>query len=381
MKQTRIFLSLFVFTIVLFFGGCQDNKNTIVQPDNTQQDKGKVMIGSESPLYETSFTNGDMDNGTDGYWKGSYLISAYQFNYSGKEYVSPTHSLNINASGAAPNSFAYWAQTFDASAFAGKKASVKVNVKYSDVEGDGVMIVLRGDDSELPQGTAEAFSTTQNKIIMNGSSSWRTVEVDLDPVPEGIKSLTIYMLISAGSGSVYFDDLSINASEPTPVPTTMMNGDLESGNDSPDFWWAGVSKSSNFNYEWSTDEHLSPGHSIKISSDESEDAFAYWAQTIAAEDLLNQKIRLTANIKASDLSGNGVYIAIRGDETLTPMGSAESFASTQGHVQIDGTFDWKQYSITLNNVPPDTKSLTFYLIFGENTSGTVYFDDLSITTY
>ena len=84
------------------------------------------------------------------------------------------------------------------------------------------------------------------------------------------------------------------------------------------------------------------------------------------------------NIKSVNLDGQGVYIAIRGDDTAPPSGSAEAFATTQGNEQISGTFDWKKFDVTLDKVPSDIKSLTFYLIYGTKTSGSVFFDDVSL---
>lgn len=380
MKHSKVYSSLFIFTVILFFAGCQKNNNTIVQPISSSMENGKEMVGNESPLYQTSFINGNMEDSTNGYWEGGYLLnSGYQFHYSNKESVSPTHSLNIVASGTS-NSFAYWAQTFDAASLVGKRVAVTVSAKYSNVVGDGVMLVLRGDNTATPQGTAEAFSTTQGKVMLTGSSDWKTVEVDMDPVPEGIKSLTIYMMISANSGSVYFDNLNVTVSDASPPVTNLMNGNMEAGVNSPDYWRFGSGNTSRFNFAWTTDEYLSPDHSIKISSQGSGNDFSFWTQTISASQLSNKKITLTANIKTVNLLGKGVYIAIRGDDTLIPSGSAETFVTTQGNKQITGTFDWKKFSVTLDNVPSNIKSLTFYLIYGENTSGSVYFDDLSLTT-
>ena len=95
--------------------------------------------------------------------------------------------------------------------------------------------------------------------------------------------------------------------------------------------------------------------------------------------MIGKKITLNMNVKAVNLDGQGVYIAIRGDNTAIPSGAGEVFATTQGNEQISGTFDWKKFNVTLDNVPSDIKSLTFYLIYGAKTSGSVYFDDLSLT--
>lgn len=377
MKHFKNSTSFILFVSILIFTGCQQ-KDSIVQPTNNNE-PSKTLSGSESPLTQNAFTNGDMENGTDGYWHGGNFSNAsYTFIYSDSEYVSPSHSLGITGKGSS-NNFAYWAQTINAVSFVGKKISVTVNTKYSNVEGDGVILAIRGDDTDTPEGSAEAFSTTEGKVALNGTSDWKTIKVDLDPVPKGIKSLTVYMLISSKSGSVYFDDLNLTESEASPPINDITNGNMESGNYSPDYWWYGSADNSLFNFAWDSSEYLSANHSLKISSEGSEDHFAIWAQTISASELIGKKITLNVNIKAQNLTGQGVYIAIRGDDTPVPLGSAEQFTTTQGNEQITGSFDWKKFSVTLNNVQSSMKSFTFYLIYGTNTSGTAFFDDVSLT--
>ena len=378
MNHIKFFLPFILFAFILF-SGCRKNDSTIVQPDNSLNQPTKELSGSESPLSQIALINGDMEDSTNGYWSGGNLSNnGYSFNYSNTQSVSPSHSLNIQASGTS-NSFAYWAQTFKASSLAGKKVTVSVSVKYTNVEGEGVILALRGDDTDIPEGSAEAFSTTQGKVVFNGTSDWKTIEVALDPVPSGIKSFTVYMMISATAGSVYFDNLSASTSEASAPLTNLTNGNMESGNYSPDNWWYGSADNSLFNFAWDSSEYLSANHSLKISSKGSGDQFAIWAQTITASDFIGKKITLNVNIKAVDLQGQGVYIAIRGDDTLIPTGMAEEFTTTQGNQQISGSFGWKKFSVTLDLVQPDIKSLTFYLIYGSQTSGSAYFDDVSLT--
>jgi hypothetical protein len=80
------------------------------------------------------------------------------------------------------------------------------------------------------------------------------------------------------------------------------------------------------------------------------------------------------------LSGPGVSLAIRGDDTTSLNGSgAEQFSATEGKISISGTFDWKEYQVKMVNVKADIKSLTVFLIYMPGTQGEVYFDDVSLT--
>ena len=77
--------------------------------------------------------------------------------------------------------------------------------------------------------------------------------------------------------------------------------------------------------------------------------------------------------------GEGVAIAIRTDDTVTPKGYAEAFVTTQGTAQISGSMGWREYSVTLNQVPLTAESITVYLIYLPGTTGTVYLDDISLS--
>lgn len=369
-------VSFIALGLILLFAGCNDNST---QPENNTQDElNKNAFLAEAVDVMQDLTNGDMENGTSGYWYGGLNSASYQFEYSESEFQSPTHSLSITASGGTSESFAYWAQTFDATNYTGKKVILNVASKYADVVGEGIMFVFRGDDTEFPEGTAESFNTTQGKVIFNGTSDWRTLEIDMDPVPNSIKSLTVYMLISAQSGTVYFDDLKFSLTDATPESKGLVNGDFETGTYAPTKWWVGSTANGQIELSWDNTEYLSANHSVKISSDTQTDQFSFWGQTFSAEEFAGNNIKLDVNIKAANLSGKGVYLAIRGDDTEQPSGSAEMFSTTQYKSTILGDFDWTQYSVSSDTIPKNIKSITVYLIYGDTTTGAVYFDDVSV---
>lgn len=374
----KSFLMLAVIFLFIVAACSNSDNNPTEQPLATENEYAKIVEGNETVVSTSAFTNGDMENSTTGYWKGGTSFNGYSFLYSNKESVSPSHSLSITAVNAAPKNFVYWAQTIKTTEFAGKKLTLTVWTKYENVDGDGIMFVLRGDDTETPSGYAEAFATTQSKVVMKGSSGWKKIDVTLKSVPDNIKCVTVYMLMASQNGTVYFDNLEANVSGAV-ILTDVVNGDFETGITTPDDWWTGYS-SEEFEFGWETKTYSSASHSAKISSSGSGDKFTFWAQTITAAKLTGKKITLKVKVKSSDLSGNGLYIAIRGDNTEIPSGSAEVFSTTQGKQKIVAPLDWKEFSVTLDTVPNEIKSLTFYLIYGTKTSGTVYLDDVSLTS-
>ena len=159
----------------------------------------------------------------------------------------------------------------------------------------------------------------------------------------------------------------------------LKNGDVEIGSIAPNNWWNNNNGSDVFLLNWSDQQSFSGSKSLRTSAQTPDpDNFAIWAQTISTDLPTGMDITLRAKIKG-DLTGDGVSIVIRGDDTVEPSGRAEQFATSQQTSNISGDFEWSEYSIKLADIDDGIKSLTVYLIFLENTTGEVYFDDISLT--
>jgi len=158
----------------------------------------------------------------------------------------------------------------------------------------------------------------------------------------------------------------------------LKNTTLEEGvNGIPDGWFS-TDDNNIYELDWTTDESHSPNKSLSITAERGDTTeFAFWGQNFNVDIPHGEDVTLTVWVK-SNLLGNGVSIAIRGDDTEFPEGSGEQFASTQGNIDITGSFDWSKYSVTLENVDTDIKSVTVYLIYLPETAGTVYFDDIQL---
>lgn len=64
-----------------------------------------------------------------------------------------------------------------------------------------------------------------------------------------------------------------------------------------------------------------------------------------------------------------------------PPQEADQYLNS-GSLGIEGTTDWTTYSLELDEpVGVDMTSITVYLLLLPDTSGTVYFDDASLTVY
>lgn len=186
-------------------------------------------------------------------------------------------------------------------------------------------------------------------------------------------ALLIFMTIPFGSCKK--DEVKPNEVK---LSDLILNGNAETGSTIPNNWWNSTGQGK-YNVTWTDEESFSPTKSLKISTQKTESStFAHWAQTFNGNIPTGTSITLKVKIKGN-LKGTGVSIAIRGDDATSVNGFAKQFATTQGTSPISGIFDWTDYSIKLNTIDPSIQSLTIYLIYLPDTTGNVYFDNVSLT--
>ena len=163
------------------------------------------------------------------------------------------------------------------------------------------------------------------------------------------------------------------------VVDLLSNGNVELGVTSPDDWFS-LSENDKHDVAWTEEESHSPDKSLSISIETADSTnMALWTQTFNSNIPHGESVTLQLQIKAN-LIGEGVCIAIRGDDTDFALGNGEQFVSTQGTNSITGNFDWTEFSVTLNRVDSDIKSLSVFLVYLKETSGTVYFDDIRLNS-
>ena len=121
----------------------------------------------------------------------------------------------------------------------------------------------------------------------------------------------------------------------------------------------------------------SPIHSFVISRTTLDaDYMAYYSQRYPRTMPVGKNLTLQAYIKGENLTGEGISLSIRAEDVnLAPI----QVVTTEGIVSIKGTFDWSPYSVTLTNLPGNITTLYVYLNYHRNTTGTAYFDDITLT--
>jgi hypothetical protein len=186
-------------------------------------------------------------------------------------------------------------------------------------------------------------------------------------------SFTALSLSACGSDQI----TGIDAPE---IPI-LENGSFEDGDVLPYHWWRGGPGFGGSILSYDTAGAWEGERCVSISrvTSSSED-FAYWAQTMRFDDFRGG-LELRARVR-TELSGQGVSIAIRADDKPRPLESdfAEAFATTQGAVPISGSAGWTEHSVRLDRLPNGMKSVTVYLAFLPGTTGSASFDLIELTT-
>jgi hypothetical protein len=191
------------------------------------------------------------------------------------------------------------------------------------------------------------------------------------PKPEHMKSSKVINLAIAVT--LLFTVLS-GCEKKNDTPELVINGNVESGLGVPNSWWQ-APELTGFTLAWTDAESFSAKNSLMISRQTATSTdYSYWWQVIYNNIPIGKTLTLKVKIKGV-LTGDGVSIAVRTDGATDML----QFVTTEYIQKITGTFDWTEYSIQLPNVVSATESLWVFLIYRPNTSGSVYFDDISLT--
>ncbi len=136
----------------------------------------------------------------------------------------------------------------------------------------------------------------------------------------------------------------------------------------------------NFKYE-RTDRFSSNGQyssMLKVDAIASPDEFWYLAQELKDTELLpGSAVELSVKVKTVNLQGNGFEIALQGHHRFNQdLGFyRSSYDVTQ---EVSGDNDWTEYKINIYSFPENINGMDIYLIMSPNTTGELYFDEVSL---
>ena len=165
-----------------------------------------------------------------------------------------------------------------------------------------------------------------------------------------------------------------------PGVPTLQNGGFEDGSALPDHWRQGGTGLDGFILSYDADGAWEGDRCVSISrARNTPDLYSYWAQTIPVGGSPSGLLELRARIR-TELSGEGMAMVIRGDNTAGSQGFADAFATTQGAAPITGSAGWTEHTLRLSNpLPSGLESITVYLVYLSNTTGSVSFDAVELT--
>lgn len=124
----------------------------------------------------------------------------------------------------------------------------------------------------------------------------------------------------------------------------------------------------------------SSSHSLStISSVVAANGFSFWRLAVTPSDIpVGASLELTVKVKVTNVTGNGVFISMRGDDDSP---NSLFFKTTQGLKTINGSSDFANYSLTLDSFPEGVKYLYIFLIMDGTSTGSVNFDDISLVSH
>lgn len=112
---------------------------------------------------------------------------------------------------------------------------------------------------------------------------------------------------------------------------------------------------------------------------------AVWSQSYTGQmPSIGARLRLRAFLKGVDITSNGlrsnVFVSVRAFPVEDSEGiSSGRFFTTQNNVRVNGTFDWEPVELVIPFFPREVDRLEVYLVMSSQTSGKVYFDDVTLT--
>jgi hypothetical protein len=164
-------------------------------------------------------------------------------------------------------------------------------------------------------------------------------------------------------------------SEKTKIPSQLLadpDAELISGQ-----YWFSKYDSAGFTVNRTDDAYLSPTHSLKISKTVPDSLnSAYYVQIYSGQMPVGRNLTLQVHVKGLNLEGDGVSILLLCNDIDD---STVQFTGTEGDKSIAGTFDWTSYKLELIDLKSEVRKIYVFLFYLPNTTGTAYFDDITLT--
>jgi hypothetical protein len=127
-------------------------------------------------------------------------------------------------------------------------------------------------------------------------------------------------------------------------------------------------------FSWTTEESHSPTHSLKIHRAQSGPGNNYFSQELKGDLPKGKNLVLSASLKGKNIVSEKFGATIM----ISLFDKKLDFIKSQKINYVTGTFDWTTYSVLIN-VSQNTEVIIVNLALMGESSGTIYFDDVTLT--
>jgi hypothetical protein len=115
--------------------------------------------------------------------------------------------------------------------------------------------------------------------------------------------------------------------------------------------------------------------SLSVQSQTSGSGYGEWYLYLSPSPIqVGTELLLKVKIKLDQVTGSGVAIVFQTNSRAEP-----SFFKSSANVRITGTQDFTEYTLSIPYVPERVDQIFIGLLLQGNATGTVYFDDVTIT--
>ncbi|GAB3882879.1 hypothetical protein [Spirosoma agri] len=171
-----------------------------------------------------------------------------------------------------------------------------------------------------------------------------------------------------------------------PIANVLTNGDFEA---TPYQDWTtnlgktSTTKPNTYSVSYSTEAASSPSHSIKVicSAAPDDTTYQFMQQVLYMGTTpipAGAKLTMKVKIKTVNVQGNGISLALGGNLGASANYAPAFYTSTEGKTSIVGTQEFTEYSLTFDSFPANMYSMYVLLFFLPKTTGTAYYDDVSL---
>ncbi len=137
-------------------------------------------------------------------YSGDYVVS-----WDTKETYDGNHSFKIASNDISLDKIGYWVQAINDNIPINKKVKLSLFAKLDNITGEGIHLMIRGDDKD---GNFVFSESNQGTTKIIGSSDWKMISLNLENnIPASVSSLYVILIMSNYTqGAVYFDKISLS---------------------------------------------------------------------------------------------------------------------------------------------------------------------------